>query len=177
MWALSVAACWLLSCGRQDPVPPPGIEPTPQQWECGVLATGSPGKDGELIFNQTFKSHPSILCFCCSPDSESPWGTRLWRGIGFALNMKLSSMIEILGARSLWMTSFWPGSSFHRQSEQPCELGFVEKLPEDYWSLHICTVIKTIWDTPSSCKAIHHGLFPFFCSHVANRKISVMKIS
>ena len=33
-------------------------------------------------------------------------GNKTWRGIGFTLNLKLSSMIELLAARSLWMTSF-----------------------------------------------------------------------
>ena len=35
---------WALSCGMQDLVPWPGIEPGPLHWEHGVLTAGPPGK-------------------------------------------------------------------------------------------------------------------------------------
>ena len=38
--------------------------------------------------------------------------------------------------------------------------------------------MKTIYDSPNSCKAISRGVFSFFYTHKGNRrKISVMKIS
>ena len=39
-----------VSCSKQDLVPWPGIEPRPQAWERGVLATGPPGKSLRFPF-------------------------------------------------------------------------------------------------------------------------------
>ena len=82
-------------------------------------------------------SHPSIPRYHCPPDSESPWGTRLWRGAICTLNLRLSSMAELLVARSLWRTSPLTRYSIP-QAIWPCGPGPVEKLPADYWPLLIC---------------------------------------
>ena len=50
---------WTLSCGMWDLVLRPGIKPGPLHWECGVLATGPPGKSWSINFNQLFIS---LLC-------------------------------------------------------------------------------------------------------------------
>ena len=44
--------------------------------------------------------------FLLFPRQWESMGNKTWRGIGFALNLKLSSVIELLAARSLWMTFF-----------------------------------------------------------------------
>ena len=40
---------WALSCSVWDLVPWPGGEPRPLHWECGVLATGPPGKSLSVL--------------------------------------------------------------------------------------------------------------------------------
>ena len=54
--SLLVASCsifscglWMLSCGIRGLVPWPGIKPESLHWECGVLATGPPGKANVLL--------------------------------------------------------------------------------------------------------------------------------
>ena len=41
---------WALSCSMWDLVPWPGVEPRPLHWECGVLATGPPGKSLSVLY-------------------------------------------------------------------------------------------------------------------------------
>ena len=80
-----VAACRIfhcsmqtLSCSMWDLVPWPGIEPGPLHWECGVLATGPPGKSpmGGLISSpsQTEMCGPTVYDdYGADATCHSPW--------------------------------------------------------------------------------------------------------
>lgn len=92
-------------------------------------------KCGDLILNQTFMSHPSIPRFHCPPHSESPWGTRFWRAAICTLNLRLSSMAELLTA-GLW--GFSSDQVIHSTGNLTLWTRSCEKLPADYWPLLIC---------------------------------------
>lgn len=51
-WGMGIFSCilWTLSCNMQDLVTGPGIESGPLDWECRVLATGSPEVPKDFIF-------------------------------------------------------------------------------------------------------------------------------
>ena len=58
---------WTLSCGMWDLVPCPGIKPGPLHWECGLLATGPPGKSWSINFNhQLFRWECGSLTRTCA---------------------------------------------------------------------------------------------------------------
>ena len=64
--------CAGLCRSTQDPVPWPGLEPGPPRWQCGVLATGPPGKSlvEESFVSFTLKGSPLVfpkLCICWWP--------------------------------------------------------------------------------------------------------------
>ena len=62
----SIQTCKIFSCGMQDLVPQPGIEPGPPQWERGVLAAGPPGKSPLLYLKACF-----LPSFCCCSVTKS----------------------------------------------------------------------------------------------------------
>ena len=82
---LLTMACELLSCGLWDLVPWPGIEPGPLHWECGILATGLPGKSHLYEF---YERSISLVPHECGRQwqeldgrvSQRPFAERVLRG-------------------------------------------------------------------------------------------------
>ena len=61
MWGSLVAACKLLVVACGTLFPDQGLNPGPLRWECGVLATGPPGKSRSLILI-LISIYSSMLC-------------------------------------------------------------------------------------------------------------------
>ena len=82
-----------LSCGMQDLVPQPGIEPGPLHWELGVSAPGPPEKPpssaSQAHSGRERSKGPAQLWVC--PPSRSSSATGTPRTAGFTLASTLSS--------------------------------------------------------------------------------------
>lgn len=75
---------------QRDLVPQPGIEPRTLHWECGVLATGPPGKSLSLLLWDAFLSSFCKMCPMGSPLSKR------CQGLYHATDPPLFSVYQIL---------------------------------------------------------------------------------